>query len=106
MGDAERKEARQGLPAATPDEAPISSGPVSQEVPRPPCVLLAGIAPGEEPTELALDRLFIQVACVSRPLLACTRIRELRPHVVIVGGKGKPLAFLLLRPAAKGIVAP
>jgi hypothetical protein len=97
MADAKRKETR--------DQAPISSVPVSGEVLRPPCVLLVGIEPGEEPEDLALARQFVQVACIRRPLLACTRMSELRPEVVLLGSRIKPLDFVLLRRCASEIDA-
>jgi hypothetical protein len=67
---------------------------------------LAGFDPGNEPTELALDRSFVEVVRVPHSLVACTRIRELRPKAVIVAPRVQPLDFVLLRRAAKEIDAP
>jgi hypothetical protein len=105
MGGGQRSEAALELHEAAREAEQPSSGPESREMVRPPRILLAGFDAGDEPTELALDRCFVEVVRVPHCLVACMRIRELRPKVVIVAPRVQPLDFMLLRRAAREIDA-
>lgn len=95
MGHADRSCSQAPL-----EEAPVSSVPISQEVVRPPCVMLVGMEPCDVAKELALDRAFVQVVRVRRALLACARMAGLLPEVVLAGPTVTALDYVLLRRAA------
>jgi hypothetical protein len=52
---------------------------------RRPCVLLVRIEEGEEPGELGLSELFVQVLRTRHAVQACHRMGIVRPLVVVVG---------------------
>jgi hypothetical protein len=70
-----------------------------------PLVMLVRIEPGEEPRELGLDELGVEVVRVRHPLPACARLRVLRPMVVIVNSEIRPQDVAFVRRAASEIGA-
>jgi hypothetical protein len=70
-----------------------------------PLVMLVRIEPGEEPRELGLDELGVDVVRVRHPLPACERLRVVRPMVVIVNAQVRPQDVAFVRRAASEIGA-
>jgi hypothetical protein len=68
-------------------------------------VMLVRIDPGTEPEDLRLDETDLEVLRVRHPVPACTRMRVMRPAVVLVGKSVKPRDFILLLRAADDIGA-
>ncbi len=71
---------------------------------RRPSVMLVRVEPDDE-ASLGLDQLPVRVLRVRHPLPACTRMRILRPEVLLVGPTVHPRDIGLLTDAAYDIAA-
>ena len=66
-----------------------------------PRIMLVRIEPGEEPEELGLDQLWVDVLRVRHPIPAYQRMDITRPLVVIVGASVRPPDRALLMTQAR-----
>ncbi len=70
-----------------------------------PSIMLVRIEPGEEPQELGLDQLWVDVLRVRHPIPAYQRMDIRRPLVVVIGESVRPADRALLVTQARRIRA-